>query len=225
LVVGAAAPTLLSFAGVRGQDTQVRIEAPPLALLGGSLERVSFFSADLDLAGRGHAGSLAATLDGLSLADRRFTDAQIVAGDITFTTADGYPFSMRSITGTGSSDALTVSATFDRADLLGLLALPGAERYSGGQATGLILGEAHFLLDTTAGSLAGMLSIVEGAVVFSPDQGAPRVVYTPVAAATWRLTGVQITPDGVTVHGLVDLSAILRSDAVAGKIFDDLVPR
>ena len=226
LLVGAAAPTLLSFAGVRGTNTAVSLEAGPLSLLGGAVDRLTFSSTDLDLAGRGHAGSLQATLSGLSVPGRRFVDSQISATDITFTTAnDGQPFSMRSISGSGPSSAIAVRAFFDRADLLSLLALEGADKYSGGTTSGLTLGTDHFVLQTSGGAKSGALSIAAGAVVFTPDQGPAQVVYTPKAGAVWHLTGVTIAPTGVTLTGTVDLTRLLNADATAGQIFDQLVPR
>ena len=47
-----------------------------------------------------------------------------------------------------------------------------------------------------AGSVAGGGQIV----VFGPEPGDP-----------WRISGVSVSPDGLEVHALVDLGAVLRS--------------
>lgn len=177
----------------------------PTLLLARS-ERLRIEASDVEL-GPARAGGMDMTLGNVALLDRTFESLSGNVRDI-------------------SLRAGGLDVTVDRVELAGPAEAAVVDAYLTGEQSGSVVRQAAALIGVTLDGvrlldgaveveLGGLrtsatLSVEGGALVLRPLIGPALLLIQPAPTDPWRLTGVVVRPDGVTISGVVDADALAR---------------
>jgi hypothetical protein len=191
------------------EPLDVDVDADTLGLLRGTITSIHVTGTSLTET-RLDVARLDVTVRDVGVLDRTFASLDGTLESVVLRRDDGAEMKAREVRLSGASDAVLATARAGREATLDLVgrALRGAglpadglELIDGGvrmsllgQQTDVALGASDGAL-TIAGSIGGGGSIV----VFGPEAGDP-----------WRITGVSVSADGLEVHAVIDLGAVLR---------------
>ncbi|MDP8905698.1 MAG: hypothetical protein M3N29_10400 [Chloroflexota bacterium] len=204
LVLPAAASPLLTQAvremGVQADELKVTVDTFDPALLYGRAARLRVEGRNVAL-GRATVGRLDLVFGGVSIFDRSFQslsgrmeDVVVMAGGIQaraiLVEVYGPAESARA---TGHFDAEQSAAMVDIAAERAGFTFDDVQLVDGGLRLTLANVEAR-----------AAIAVDGGALVLRPEYGAPIVLLQPAASDPWRLSEAYVSPNGVTVLGVVN---------------------
>ncbi|HUQ43637.1 MAG TPA: hypothetical protein VM451_04395 [Candidatus Limnocylindria bacterium] len=191
------------------QPLTIDVDVNALGLVLGRIERIHVTGADLDANGP-TIGALDVTVEGASTTDRSFTGIDGAFSSVVLQSFDGTPVTIDSIDLSGESGAVEAVAHLD--DRAGLALVGSAFADAGVPVEGLELADGGVAI-TFLGQRAQLaLGVDQGALVLPDVLGTgPLTLLEPGIDDPWRLTGVTVTPTGMTILARIDADGLLAS--------------
>ena len=211
LPIGAAwvATNALKAAGFSGTDTAVTVTAdPPFLLLTGHANEVHLTSGDVSVADL-HAASMDITLGRVDLIGRTVGMVDGTLTGVSIAVPNGDPVTADQVTLTGAASATRATLRLSLAEAQKLAVTQLAAHGISGKVT---LAAPNRVTISAAGKVVpAHLEAADGILLLAPDApGVPIVpLITPGPGNPFRVTGVSIASDGVTLAGTVDLQSML----------------
>ncbi|HWH37312.1 MAG TPA: hypothetical protein VNT28_06000 [Candidatus Limnocylindrales bacterium] len=220
LIVVVALPALASpfltrmvrDAGVHGGELNVTIGMFDPSIIEGRAGQLRIEGRGVTI-GPATVGGIDLTLIDASYFDRSFAAVRGNLRDVELT-AGGIRVAMARMEIDGPSEAAAVSGHFTPAQ--------GADIVrQAARRAGVALDRVEFVDGDMRVTLGGMtaragVAVEGGALVLRPVAGAPAVLLIqPAPSDPWRLTDAWVSPDGITVRGVVDAATIARRATAA----------
>lgn len=180
-------------------------------LLSGTVDRVHVRGTDLH---RGDAtiGALDITLLDVAISGRAFRDVAGTVAAISFPIETGGGLALDTVTLAGSSSSTTAVATMDQAAAVRLVESAFAD--AGLEVSGVQLGRGTVVFQVLGTRAEVPIGVEDGAIVLvNPFGTGSFEVVTPKPDDPWRLTGVVVTPGGMTIDAALDVERLLGASS------------
>lgn len=197
---------MLRDAGVRGGELNASIGVFDPALFTGRAAQLHIEGRDVTL-GPATAGGIDITLHNATFFERSFEAVQGNLRDVELT-GGGVRVQVARVEIDGPSNAATVAGHFTP-DQGEQIVRQAAER------AGFTLQEVELEDGGLRVSIGGLstraaVGVEGGGLVLRPAIGPTVLLLSPVPTDPWRLTEAWVSPDGITVRGVIDASVLAR---------------
>jgi hypothetical protein len=193
-------------AGVRGGELNASVGIFDPALFTGRANELRIEGRDVQL-GPATVGGMDVSLIGVAFFDRTFEGVRGNLRDVGMT-AGGIRVEVARVEVDGPARSANVAGHFTPTQ--------GAEivRQAAVRA-GVTLDHVEFVDGGLQVTVAGVstragVAVEAGGLVLRPDAGPTILLLAPVPTDPWRLTEAWVSPDGITVRGVVDADALAR---------------
>ena len=187
----------------------VDVDLNVFGLLAGTVDRVHVRGTDLH---RGDAtvGALDITFLDVATSGRAFRDMAGSAAAISFPIEAGGSLALDTVTVAGSSSSATAVATMDHAAAVRLVESAFAD--AGVEVSGVELGNGTVVFQVLGVRAEVPIGVEDGAIVLvNPFGTGSFEVVTPKPDDAWQLTGVVVTPGGMTIDATLDVERLLAA--------------
>jgi hypothetical protein len=193
-------------AGVRGGDLNASIGFFDPALFTGRARELRIEGRGLML-GPATAGGADIVLEDVSLFERSFGGVRGNLRDVEMT-ASGVRVQVARVQIDGPSSAANVAGHFtpDQGEEI----VRQAAQHAGIRLDGVELVDGGLRVTLAGVTTRAAVSVEGGGLVLRPAVGPTVLLLAPVPTDPWRLTEAWVSPEGITVRGVVDAEALAR---------------
>jgi hypothetical protein len=210
LVAPLVAAAVRDVSPFEGQDVAVEVDVDPLGLIRGFVSEIRMDGADLaadDL----RIGTMDVTARGVRIDDHSFAEVAGSLSSIEVPMFDGAPVTIDSVTLSGPSDAVAATASLDAANAATLIRTTLAD--VGVDPGTVTLVDGGIAIEVFGQPVQVALAVDDGALVIPPMLGlGPIPIIAPGADDPWRITALEVTPDGLVIEATVDAVSFLARD-------------
>jgi hypothetical protein len=191
----------------RDQDLAVEVDVNAIGLLLGGIDRIHVTGADLDADGP-LIGSLDLTVSGVSTSDHSFRAVTGSLGQVDVQSFDGSPLRIDRIDLSGPSDRVEAVAHLDARAGIALVGSAFAD--AGLPVDGIELTDGAVAITFLGQRVDLALAVDDGALVLPDVLGTGEMVLLESQPDDpWRLTGVTVAANGLTIVATLDADGVL----------------
>lgn len=191
-----------------GQPVDVQVELDPVGLLLGSIDSIHVTGSSLETADA-TIGALDLTFGGVSTTTHAFTSVSGTLRNVTLPFAQNTELVLDTITVDGSSSDMRAVADLDIRASLSLIGnafadagipVDDVELANGGISTTIFGQAVQIAIGVDSGSL----------VLLDVAGGGPMSIVAAAPDDPWRITGVTVTPSGMTIQAAIGAAGLFQ---------------
>jgi hypothetical protein len=192
------------------QPLDVHADVDPLGLVRGFVGEIRISGKDL-IEHEVRIGTLDVVARGVGIGDHQFAAVSGGLDGVTLTLPTGQPLVIGRIELSGASDAVVAVAKLDYDAAVAFI------NWSFDDA-GLAIGDVELIDGGVSAQIFDQrveldVAVVDDALVIPDILGAGQMdLLVPQPDDSWRLTGVSVSPDGMELQALVDVSELIAAD-------------